>query len=525
MVRFNLISFSVSLILNSTPAIALDNHQVFTRRVQQLTGDSHHPSGISGQDSPITFKLGNKVCILFGDTVFYDGRFFQPNSMGCTEDMNASDGLTLTYFKNNDAKAPLPKKPGEFSVWFDGAYVYNNVVFAHYNRVVSVTPDGPVMGDEGIAIMVDPNQGFLYTGIEIPPDHPLAGHIGGPSYIHSDGYIYKYQVRSGYLDRWTEVTRVKIADQLDFSKYEFQTPTGWTTDVTAPRARLLENSNAPSVNYNFYLQKFLAVSSLIFSEGFVSGIQGFSSDYPAGPFSPGKVLINQANHWQVGGEIFQTYNAKHEPSFDRENGRVFYSFATRQCKECDVGVSYNTHLYESQIDFVKVTPQIETQFDDLTTILASGGNSEVALRFGGYSYFGATSFNSTKLTLTLNTASNIDRNIKLKIDLGRPNTSYFNIIGSNAVIKSYIANFPRIASTVVDVFVPARSKTVLVQGPALDALLSNLISSQYWDNYGEKNYIPLYVSRADNVGWSPNIESYESGNPAKLEYCHGSCPQ
>ncbi len=47
--------------------------------------------------------------------------------MGCTSDLGASDGLNLDYFKDNKHRPALPRVPGEFSVWFSGAYVVDNV--------------------------------------------------------------------------------------------------------------------------------------------------------------------------------------------------------------------------------------------------------------------------------------------------------------------------------------------------------------------------------------------------------------
>lgn len=59
----------VSLLLISESS-ALAERQVFTRRVDQITGKLNHPVQIKGQDSPITFKWRDKVYILFGDTIF-----------------------------------------------------------------------------------------------------------------------------------------------------------------------------------------------------------------------------------------------------------------------------------------------------------------------------------------------------------------------------------------------------------------------------------------------------------------------
>lgn len=490
-------------------SVLASEYRVFTRRVGELTGALDHPARVRGQDSPVLFEWQGRVHFLFGDTIFHDGRLFHPNSMAWTTDFDAEDGVELTYHRGNRHRPVLPSVPGEFSVWLNGAYVLDGDVFANYRRVESVEP--LVSSVMGVAGMVDADVGFDYLN-GLPPDDPRWRDVPGAALVH-DGYVYRLTRRKGYLSSVVHLSRVAVEDHLDLDALEYLTENGWVDDPEADRKVLMRNANSCRPYRNEYLGKWICVGNRMYSEGFVSAIQMHTSTDLEGPWEP-SLVVEQARSWP--GEPFSTYNAEHHPRFDKEGGRIFYSFGTR-------GATYNVNIYESHLDYVESTWSPRSADDDVGKTLRRRERTEIAVRMAGSSFSEADSVADATLRIPLRNRNKKDRQIRLSIDVGVPNRDGFVDSGGARKRTADVSSRQRLATAEIDVLVPEGAEEITTGGARLASLLDVALAHPAWIPNGEPNRLSLFIRRSDDLSWTPHVGRFDGGDPIELRMCHGAC--
>jgi len=304
-----------------------------SRLVCQLTGRGK--AEILGQDSALLLPFDRKVLLYFGDTNLKDGRMI-PNSMAETVDRDASDCLNLSYFTDSQgvAKEPLKKEGKEASVWLSAVFTIGKEVYAFYYTVAPGWPQPPATYGTGLAHSTNGGNSFQRTSLLFSPESRFSEVVYAlPQLPYL--YLLLRTAREGFGSIY--LARVKAEKILSPSSYEVWDGEKWTPEIEKATA-LFDNAGAPSIQWNSYLKKWLAVYTATFSEqGFLSQIEGRTADELTGPWSSPVVLHRcprePPRQWG------SCYNAQHNAVFNKKNGQVIYITASDW-------LPYNVFLYE-----------------------------------------------------------------------------------------------------------------------------------------------------------------------------------
>jgi len=291
----------------------VDNETLYSNKVESLvnlgliTGDdSPNKTGqnwdVGGTDLgiPIYDEANKKMYFAFGDT--YSGADqhgnWRSNIMAVTTDLDASDGITIDYFLNNNrpiAKEFIPSRKVdnlEITTIPTGGIVIGDSIYVHYMSVrVWGTPGEWDINYNGVVKSVDGGETWTrvnnltwaesnkeyvetVTGMDVIE---LNKRIA-PNFLQvfpikaADGYIYIYGIPGG-RSGGAKLGRVLVEKYEDFFEYEYfngydENDNPIFIKGTAGLEAILENDKAYvispkvaeiSVMYNKYLEKWITI--------------------------------------------------------------------------------------------------------------------------------------------------------------------------------------------------------------------------------------------------------------------------
>src|SRR5262249_37370846 len=149
-----------------------------------------------------------------------------------------------------------------------------------------------------------------------------------------------------------------------------------------------------------------------------------------------------------------------------------------------------------------------------TMTLRGSGKSIIGLRLTG-TQNQPPEIPLSSLVLSLQTYPTVDEPITLKIDLGLPNDTPFNM-----TVGGELSARTRIASKTITYTVKAYESTITLNDK-IDDLLAIAVAHSAWSLW-RTNVLPLYVSRTDTGTFTVPVSSFATGKPARL--CRGHCP-
>ncbi len=315
-------------------AVAPEPFRVESARVVcQLTGNG--AAGIKGQDAAVILPFQGKVLFFFGDTTLLSGGML-PNSRAETRDREGSDCLALDYTTNPEgvAREVLSRQGEEATVWLHSVFPVGSRVYAYYYTVAPGWPAPPATFGTGLAVSEDGGRSFVRTPLLFPKDSVFSETVYAvprPPYLFL--VLRKGDVRFGTL----YLARVRLREILRKEAYQVWAGASWSASEREA-APLFENAGAPSIQWNPYLRKWLAVYTAVLSEqGLLSQLEARVADELTGPWSAPAILYRCPNEPKR--EWGSCYNAHHNAVFDRNGGRTIYVTATDW-------LPYNVYLYE-----------------------------------------------------------------------------------------------------------------------------------------------------------------------------------
>ncbi len=343
----------------------MDSVKLYSTTIRSLTDmglvtgdDSENKTGINwnvgGTDLgiPIYDKANNKMYIAFGDTFSGNDQTgnWRSNIMAVTTDLNASDGITIDSFLNNDrpvAKQFIDSKKVdnlEITTIPTGGIVIGNAIYVHYMSVrVWGLPGEWDINYNGVVKSTD--QGLTWqrvnnltwaeskieavqvaTGMEVSE---LNNRIA-PNFLQvfpikaDDGFIYIFGIPGG-RSGGAKMGRVLEEKYEDFAEYEYFTGYNQNNEPIFVKGKagldaILNNDNAYvispkvaeiSVMYNKYLGKWMALyqvgDKLIYR----------TADNPWGVWSKHEIVTTYA-------EFPILYCGFMHEVYSEQNGKVIY---------------------------------------------------------------------------------------------------------------------------------------------------------------------------------------------------------
>ncbi|MHA2620952.1 MAG: DUF4185 domain-containing protein [bacterium JZ-2024 1] len=313
----------------ATPSFEVESARV----VCPLTGTGQ--AGVKGQDSAIIVPFRGKTLFFFGDTTLVSGGMI-PNSRAETGDGDASDCLTLEYTLDDKGmvREVLSREGKEATVWIHSVFTVGSRMYAFYYTVAPGWPAPPASYGTGMAVSEDGGRSFRRTHLIFPKESLYSETVYA---LLRSPFVYLVLRKGDKGFGSLYLARVPQSGITDKSAYRVWDGKSWVP--TEERATpLFDNAGAPSIQWNPYLGKWLAVYTAVLSEqGLLSQIEARVSDDLTGPWSPPAILYRCPNEPKR--EWGSCYNAHHNAIFDRNGGRTIYVTATDW-------LPYNVYLYE-----------------------------------------------------------------------------------------------------------------------------------------------------------------------------------
>ncbi len=308
---------------------------------------------IYGRDGTYSALVNGRSVWTFGDTPLavpgQSGDHWVDNSLSWTNDLDASDGITLEHDHLDKTGAPAEFLPytsaerrynylhdddhcraipcgAEYALWA-GHIVPDptrNRVLLFYSEIWRKTgqPDWTYIGS-GIA--VKEGSGPITRPIQNPgsPNPTLmwtdaAGEVGlDGGYVIEGALLYAYGCKAGFLVMDCQVGRVPLAEALDKTQWRYYAGDGvWSANQSD--AVIIFNGGAAgqTVFYVPYLGMYMAVYSGVFSDDVFYRVAWT----PWGPWSEEAFLFTALPGWE--GNF--SYAGRAHPEFAEQDGRVQY---------------------------------------------------------------------------------------------------------------------------------------------------------------------------------------------------------
>jgi hypothetical protein len=234
------------------------------------------PKGV-GRDGGMSGVLGGKILWSFGDTFLTERNHVDDSSvLSATAGWSTvADPLALVHAMNGAEPAQLiPYTPAElaanttdalngYALWpgalLDVGEATGVIAFQQIKRT-----NGSGFASIGVGtarIAVDAAIASRTAGLLFAPPEPLfVPHVAIGEYV----YAFACDKR-GFLDFACKLARAPRAHAEERAAYEFFDGTAWTPAIAAAAFVIDETSVAPSISYNAYLGKYLAVSCKVVS--------------------------------------------------------------------------------------------------------------------------------------------------------------------------------------------------------------------------------------------------------------------
>jgi hypothetical protein len=337
-----------ALLLLLLPACAsnpAEAHVVSARAIGIVT----QPAVVSGRDGGESRLLWGRSVWVFGDTVLgapdEEGSTWHHNSLSFTDDLDASDGLTLDIRPDaagapayavpptaeekafNDAHQgdPCAETPcgARWAVW-PTALVFDEPrdrALIFYELIYAEPGDFNFHGvGSGVA---------LWNAFDDPPERPevspgteyptLLFQGGEPSYGTAaalDGTdLYVYSCKLDRFDFPCLVARVPVDDVLDRTRWHYWDGRAWNPWIGMGRP-VFDGSSIVDVSFNAHLGRWTAVYSQPFSNDVILR----TAPAPQGPWSDELTLFTSDHRSSDG----NTYDALPHPEFAEQDGKVIY---------------------------------------------------------------------------------------------------------------------------------------------------------------------------------------------------------
>jgi hypothetical protein len=306
-------------------------------------GDVGQNPVINGRDGIMSGEFHGTSIWTFGDTAMsvpgHDGDNWANDTLSWTNDLDASDGLTLNHDLTDATGAPTEYLPltkaerryddahdpdhctaqpcgAEFALW-SGPVIPDeerNRVLLEYveiHRIIGQSSWTTVGG--GIAVWTP--GGKVVRPIE-SPDSKTPTLMWGPRDVEfNSGWtrvgdaLYLYGCWAGFLVQHCQVARVQMADVLDKTKWEYYTGGGaWSTDAAGAVTVFDGGAAGNTVVYSSTLGVYLAMYSAVFSDK----VMYRASYTPWGPWSNEALLFTARpgwnGQWSYAGEGHDEYS-------------------------------------------------------------------------------------------------------------------------------------------------------------------------------------------------------------------------
>jgi hypothetical protein len=280
------------------------------------------------------------------------GGDFRSNGWAWTDDLNASDGISLReppYVPDGRRQLlPLTQEEKAFNdvyledtgkstvfgtfepieqwVLFPGAVVADpdrERALVVYKKVLAVP--GRHRRDyvgHSLAIWEHPDSAAVRPILRPGTQHPTMLFQGdepdfGAAAVVVDGFLYLYAFVPEGWDSYCLVARAPLAEALDRNAWRFFAgDDNWTVDWKSAK-RVSGGARIFSVQWNDYLGKYLAVFT---THPFNGGIAIETADRPEGPWSNRRDIYKGLTPYGDG----RNFGAIAHPEFARENGRKQY---------------------------------------------------------------------------------------------------------------------------------------------------------------------------------------------------------
>lgn len=302
----------------------------------QSPNSTYDRFGISGTDLGISWDNGKgQTLMAFGDTFgncSVSGAQWRSNVLMRSDDKNLADGITVADAVPGDqnsgavVQAAAPKFASEIVPSLGIAGVEDTVIptaaiaigGTQYMNYMSVRQWGDpgrwVTNFSAIATSTDNGQTWatalqtirVNAGITIP-SLPQVEESNGKyqmnAYVEGqDGYIYQFGTPNGRFGA-AFVARVKPADILDLTKYEYSTQDPakpWSTNVADSVSTVKEPVSELSVAWNDTVKRYV----MMYGNEIDRTILARTSDKPEGPWSAPKTILDTR---QTNGGIYAPY--------------------------------------------------------------------------------------------------------------------------------------------------------------------------------------------------------------------------
>lgn len=234
------------------------------------------PKGV-GRDGGMSGVLGGKILWSFGDTFLTEHNHIDNSSvLSATAGWSTvADPLALTHAMNGAEPAQLiPYTPAEitantndalngYALWpgplLDVGEATGVIAFQQIKRMNGSGFESVGVGTARIG--VDAASATRTTGLLFAPPEPLY-----VPHIAIDGYVYAFACdKRGFLDFACKLARAPRTHAEERAAYEFFDGAAWTGSIAAAAYVIDKTSVAPSISYNAYLGKYLAVSCKVVS--------------------------------------------------------------------------------------------------------------------------------------------------------------------------------------------------------------------------------------------------------------------
>jgi hypothetical protein len=306
----------------------------------------------SGGDQAATLGLpGGQVLWLFADTV-RGGRNADgsrsPDSSLIHNSLLLQTGGCLTALPSPGAEAIPSTASGEW-YWPQDAVVQGDQLVVFASRVRRTGPGSSDFTSTGVdaAVFSLPSGLPVFERMaETPSSHtPESGDQYGRAFVRDGAWLLVYSSRKvvGELGKSVGVARVKPAEMLDPSAWQYWTGSAWSPRPAAARSTVTSSRDGWSTSFSVFRTRsgalrMLAKEDDVFGHDLVTG----TASSPTAPFT--RTVLGQAPSGQQPGELF--YTALAHPQLALEHGFVLASICRNNTSL--VRVWSDAQLYKPQ---------------------------------------------------------------------------------------------------------------------------------------------------------------------------------
>ncbi|MEU3625196.1 hypothetical protein BS329_41490 [Amycolatopsis coloradensis] len=302
------LGLAVVLVLSGTPAAS--PAETVALIAGQGAGDVNHTKerfGVHGTDLGVMWRDGRgRTAIAFGDTYGQgwgghgagpDSADWRLNTLAHSSDTELSDGLSIDDMvtdRPSHAKQLLGHDPAvpEVTVIPTAGVSVGSRDYLHYMSVRSWATGGRwTTNYSGLAYSDDGGSTWTKDPAARWPNSGGAARFQLGAFVRRDGFVYLFGTPDGRLGD-AYLARVPETALSSLSAYEYWTATGWRPDSSAAVPVLAGQTGEPSVQYNDFLGRWIA---LHLDESRYAIVLR-TAPAPTGPWTGGQVVAAGTDH-------------------------------------------------------------------------------------------------------------------------------------------------------------------------------------------------------------------------------------